>query len=118
MSLHYERHVVWNWRQKKLEAIRKHQGKSLWLAFDIEGKPVTYEGYIACSEECDYKNAHSFIIAQLLETDSISEFAGMIGYDGQEKRLLSTFVEKDRCGDYWQQLAHDWFDAEWMGEKL
>ena len=99
------------------KVIRKYKGKPVWVAFDIDHRPVIYEGCISSNVECDYINAHSFIMAQLIKVDSISKFAAMIGEDEQGVDFLRLLNKNDRNLEFWENLAVKWFSAKWMGEQ-
>lgn len=99
------------------EVIRKYRGKPVWVAFDIDHRPVTYEGCISSNIECDYINAHAFIIAQLIKVDSISKFAALMGEDAHGVEFLRLLNRNDRNLEFWENLAVKWFSAKWMGEQ-
>lgn len=99
------------------EVIKKYKGKPVWLALDINNKPVTYEGCIASNIDCNYANAHAFIMAQLIKVDSISKFAVLIGADVHGVEFLRLLTKNDRNLQFWENLAIKWFSAKWMGEQ-
>lgn len=97
--------------------VKKYKGKSVWVALDINNKPITYEGCIATDVECNYKSAHHFIIAQLIKVDSISKFASLMGEDAHGVEFLRLLNRNDRNLEFWENLAVKWFSAKWMGEQ-
>lgn len=97
------------------EVIKKYKGKPVWLALDINNKPVTYEGCIASNIDCNYANAHAFIMAQLIKVDSISKFAALMGADAHGVEFLRLLTKNDRNLQFWENLAVKWFAARWMG---
>ena len=97
------------------KVIRKYQGKPVWLALDINNKPVTYEGCIASNIDCNYANAHAFIISQLIKVDSISRFTALMGEDSQGVEFLRLLNRNDRNLEFWESLSVKWFSAKWMG---
>lgn len=99
------------------KVFRKYKGKPVWVAFDIDHRPVIYEGCISSNVECDYINAHAFIIAQLIKVDSISKFAAMMGEDAHGVEFLRLLNKNDRNLKFWENLAVKWFSAKWMGEQ-
>lgn len=99
------------------KVIENYKGKPVWVAFDIDHRPVIYEGCISSNVECDYVNAHAFIIAQLIKVDSISKFAAMMGEDEQGVDFLRLLNKNDRNLEFWENLAVKWFAAKWMGEQ-
>lgn len=99
------------------KVIRKYQSKPVWVAFDINNKPVTYEGCISSNVECDYINAHAFIMAQLIKVDSISRFAAMMGKNAHGIEVLRLHNRNDRNLEFWENLAVKWFSAKWMGDQ-
>lgn len=103
--------------EKFAKVIRKYKGKPVWVAFDIDHKPVSYEGCISSNIECDFVNAHAFIMAQLIKVDSISKFAKMMGEDEQGVDFLRLLNKNDRNLEFWEKLAVKWFSAKWMGEQ-
>lgn len=99
------------------EAIEKYKGKPVWLALDINNKPVTYEGCITSNIDCNYANAHAFIMAQLIKIDSISKFAALMGEDAHGVEFLRLLNKNDRNLEFWESLAVKWFSAKWMGDQ-
>lgn len=91
---------------------KEYQGYDLWTAFDVKGNLVTFG-----DRNCHYDTAQGFIIDQLVETNSLAKFADLIGADGVTDMLGDFFANSSDPygGDYWQQLAVDWFDAQYMG---
>ena len=98
-------------------AIEKYKGKPVWVAFDIDNTPVSYEGCISSNFKCDYINAHAFIMAQLIKVDSISQFAALMGEDAHGIEFLRLLNRNDRNLEFWESLAVKWFSAKWMGEQ-
>ena len=98
--------------QDQVTERKEYQGYDLWTAFDVSGNLVTFG-----DRNCDYDTAQDFIIDQLVVTDSLTKFADLIGADGVTDMLGDFFANSsDPYGeDYWQQLAVDWFDAQYMG---
>lgn len=94
----------------------QYKGQPVWLAHDVNSRPVTFGGLIATNTQCDFKNAKSFIYSQIIELDSISKFAEIIGEDGQSANILKMIVENDRNMSFWVDLAKKWFNAEWQGD--
>lgn len=96
--------------------INKYKNKPIWVAKDIDGNVVTFEGCISTNLPCDYSNAHDFIIAQLIKVDSISKFVNQIGFETETMQLFRDFTKNDRNLSYWENLATNWFGAKWMME--
>ena len=94
----------------------KYKGCPIWVALDIFDRPVTFSGWIQSNVSTDFGNAQEFILAQLINIDSIDRFATCIGEDGQDINFLKNLVRNDRNINFWIDLAKKWFKAEWMAD--
>lgn len=102
---------------KELKALKdKYKGCPIWVALDIFDRPVTFGGWIQSKVSPDFGNAQEFILAQLINIDSIDRFAACIGEDGQDINFLKKLVRNDRNISFWIDLAKKWFKAEWMAD--
>ncbi len=92
----------------------RYKGKPVWVAYDLNQRPVTFGGWIQTDVNIDFANAKKFIYSQIIKLDSISKFADLIGEDGQSASFLEKIVQNDRNMFFWIDLAKKWFSAKWM----
>lgn len=106
-----------NLRSQGLQVLKdKYKGYPVWVAVDYHGQPTTFGGWIQTDVNIDFANAKKFIYSQIIKLDSISEFADLIGEDGQSASFLEKIVQNDRNMFFWIDLAKKWFKAEWMAD--
>lgn len=110
MQVKANKEIIKEKRYLKIQNERQEfAGLPIYTAIDLDDDLVTFGG-----NDCDYDTAQKFVLDQVANMNDLNKFANYIMLD-TSKELLEEFFENANNTEYWNALAEDCFDAEYMG---